>query len=190
MNYYISIFLLLLVIIISQSLHPANLVKEGYTPWYAMRATNWSLITRDRNILRQIDSINTIQQAAVQNDNDIIAFMHNVLNPYLNNSSLYNVTKLYFLATIVPMAFAPFFAYQANGVSSQYNTLHRKFPRSFSNSMDYTLIQSIVILCQAASDVSTTQMDVTGGYYIPISNTIIGEVNSLLFAYNSTHPSY
>lgn len=113
----------------------------------------------------------------VANDNDL----KNAINLIRDNIKNYSnpFEKLYFLASVGNTLFFPFL-YMQNEMSRQYNFYIKCYPRTIQSEFDFTSIQIVVILCQLAKDITSSDLCPDHKHYYYIADPIISELNKHL----------
>ena len=124
------------------------------------------------------NSINNSNITPVTNDDDVrnaINYVQDGIRQYSNPFE-----KLYFLASVGNTLFFPFL-YMQNEMSRQYNFYIKCYPRTIQNEFDFTSIYIIVILCQLAKDITSSDLCPDNvNYYYYIADPIMAELNTHL----------
>jgi hypothetical protein len=100
--------------------------------------------------------MSTKDYVPVNNDEDVkkaIEILYNDINQFKSTYS-----KLYFIATTVPIFFEPF-VYEPTKLACQYNALLICYPKTIRDGKDYSSMYKLIILSEIANDLINSELD-------------------------------
>jgi len=152
------------------------------------KLTNTRLITLSNLSDKSYDTVS-------QHQIGIDTYLNNAnINPVTNDAEVKNAInlirdgiknysnpfeKLYFLASVGNTLFFPFL-YMKNEMSRQYNFYIKCYPKTIQSEFDFTSIYIIVILCQLAKDITSSDLCPDHKHYYYIADPIIAELTTHL----------